>query len=191
MELKKFTIYSTVIVSLLLISCIVCCFIIIPTPYSFTEKPSSITVYNYTKSSTGITVTQTNTHKNDYDKLYENFVTSTNLSIFERIVSGANIYEKPSQDISQKRPTWSTAKSGNVTMELSFDNKQSIVVFVNGNSKQIDFYGVAMVVSSSNLVHEVALYYKTTKNGSYTSSPILLQAKTRNLYKIISSINME
>ena len=189
MELKKFTIYSTVIVSLLLISCIVCCFIKIPTTFEFSSNPTSITVYNYNASSTGITVTETNSYADYYKKLYSEFKNTTNLTVFQRISSGANIYKKPSQDIKQSKPTWSSVKGGNVTIELLFKEKQSIIVYINGYSRQIDFYGVAMIVSSSPFVHEVSLYYKTTTSGSYTSSPILIQMDTKELHKTISSMN--
>ena len=189
MSLKKFTIFSSIIIACMVIVCIVCCFITIPSTFQFSSNPTSITVYNYNLSSTGITATESNTNAENYKKLYEEFKKLTNLTVFQRISSGANIYEKPSQDVNQKKPTWSSVKGGNATIELLFNEKQSIIVYINGNSRQIDFYGLAMVVSSSSFVHEVSLYYKTTTSGTYTSSPILIQMKTNKLYKVINSMN--
>ena len=189
MNIKKFSIYSSIIVSVMIIVCIVCCFIKIPTTFGFSSNPTSITVYNYNASSTGITVTETNSYADYYKKLYSEFKNTTNLTVFQRISSGANIYKKPSQDIKQSKPTWSSVKGGNVTIELLFKEKQSIIVYINGYSRQIDFYGVAMIVSSSPFVHEVSLYYKTTTSGSYTSSPILIQMDTKELHKTISNMN--
>lgn len=189
MNIKKFSIYSSIIVSVMIIVCIVCCFIKIPTTFEFSSNPTSITVYNYNASSTGISVTETNSYADYYKKLYSEFKNTTNLTVFQRISSGANIYKKPSQDIKQSKPTWSSVKGGNVTIELLYKEKQSIIVYINGYSRQIDFYGVAMIVSSSPFVHEVSLYYKTTTSGSYTSSPILIQMDTKELHKTISSMN--
>lgn len=191
MSIKKFSIYASIILSFMVIACIICCFIIIPTPIELKNEPTSITVYNYEISSTGVTATKTNTKANDFDKLYNEFINTTNFSVFERILTGANIYKKPSQDVNQTKPTWSSAKSKAATIELSFKEKESIVVYVDGYSKKIDFYGLAMVVSSSLQVHEVSLYFKTTAGGTYTSTPILIQMKTNKLYKQISTIDFK
>lgn len=185
MNIKKFSICAIIIMSVIVVSCVVCCFIKIPSSFNFTAEPTSITVYDYSQSSTGKTVTKTNTNAEDYEKLFNEFKNLTNLSVFQRIISGANIYEKPSQDIKQEKPTWPTVKGGNVTIELLFKEKQSQVVYVDGYSKQIDFLGLAMVVSSNPFVHEVSLYYKTTTSGTYASSPILIQMDTNELNKII------
>jgi len=189
MNIKKFSICASIIVACMIITCIVCCFITIPSSFKFSENPSSITVYNYNVSSKGITATESNTNAENYKKLIEEFKETTNLTVFQRISSGANIYEKPSQDVKQLKPTWTTVKGGETTIELLFKQKQSMIVYINGYSRQIDFYGLAMVVSSSPFVHEVSLYYKTTTSGSYTSSPILLQMKTNELYKVINSMD--
>lgn len=188
MNIKRFSICAIIIMSLIVVGCVVCCFIKIPSSFEFTAEPTSITVYDYNQSSTGITTTKTNTNSKDYERIFESFKQTTNLSVFQRIISGANIYEKASQDIKQEKPTWSTVKGGNVTIELLFKEKQSQIVYVDGYSKQIDFYGLAMVVSSSPFVHEVSLYYKTTTSGTYTSSPILIQMDTNELNKLIKSM---
>ena len=187
MDLKKFSIFSSIIIGSMMILCIVFSFIVIPTPFRVSEEPNSITVYNYQKSSTGTTYTKTNSGKKTYEKLYAEFVNMTNLSVFERAASGVNIYSKATQDLNQSQPTWANAKSNNITMELSFKNKQSIILSINGNTKQIDFYGLAFVVNNYNFVNDIILYYKTTSTGSYTSSPIILGAKTNNIYKIINN----
>lgn len=191
MGLKRFSIYSSIIMACVMIVCIVCCFIVIPSTITFENDPTSITVYNYNISSTGVTSTKTNTHANDYNNLLNEFKNTTNLTVFQRIFSGANIYKKPSQDLKQLKPTWSTAKKGTATIEMSFNEKESFIVTIDGDTKKIEFYGLAMVVSSSILVHEVALYFKTTPSGTYTSAPILIQMKTNKLYKTIESIDFK
>ena len=186
MKLKTFGIFASSIIAFIAVMCIVFSFIIIPAPFKISEDPSSITVYNNNVSTVGKTVTKTNAESKNYDKLLKAFVETTNLSIFERAVSGANIYSKPTQDIKQELPTWSSIKNKYVTIELSFKNKQSIVVSVEGNTKKIDFYGLALVVEKSNFVNDTVIYYKTT--SSYTSSPIIINANTSKLYKIITSL---
>ena len=172
--------------SVIIVGLIVFSFIVLPTPLKFSEDPMSITIYNYSKATTGITTTKSNSYKETYEELLEEFTNCSNLSVFSRAFSGANIYDKPSQDIAQERPTWSTANKNATTIELLFENKQSIIVTIDRNTKKIDFYGIAMVVSDSVLVHEVALYYKTNRNTSYTSSPILMSVKTNKLYNLIN-----
>ena len=188
MNIKKFSIFSTIILSVMVIACIICCFITIPTPMEFVNDPTSITVYDYSQSTTGITASKTNTKSDSYYKLLKAFKDTTTLTVFQRIASGANIYKKPSQDLEQKSPTWSSAKGGK-TIEMSFNEKESMIVYVDGNSKKIDFYGLAMVVSSSRFIHEVCLYFKTTANGTYSSAPIIIQMNTRGLYNLIKSID--
>ncbi|MBQ4123903.1 hypothetical protein IJD44_09350 [bacterium] len=187
MNIKKFSIYSSIITAVIVIACIVCCFIVIPTPFTFENEPKSITVYNYNKSSKGETVTKNGAYSNYYNTLVKEFQKTTTFTVFERIVSGANIYKKASQDIKQTKPTWSSVKRG-VTIEISFQEKESIVVFVDGDSKLIEYYGLAMVVQPSSNVHEVSLYFNTKQDGSYTSSPILIQMKTEKLYKLITTM---
>lgn len=189
MGLKKFSIYSLIIFSLVVVTCIVCCFIRIETPFKINGEPDSITVYNYEKYPTGRT-TNSNTYNELFNELNNEFKNSSNLSIFQRIASGANIYNKPSMDVKQEKPTWTTAKSKAVTMEISYKEKQSVIVQVDGKTRQIDFYGLAFVLNPSILVHEVSLYYKTSVGGLYVSSPILIQMKTNKLYKIVNSLDL-
>ena len=188
MNLKKFSIFATVIISIIALMCVVFCFIVIPAPFKISEDPASITVYNYNVSTVGKTVTKSNSEKENYEKLLKAFVETTNLSIFERAVSGANVYSKPSQDIKQEEPTWSSVKNKNMTFEISFSNKQYIILSIDGNTKPIGFYGLAFVVESNPFVHQVVMYYKTTSAGTYTSSPILIHANTSRLHSIIQSM---
>jgi len=187
MKLKTFSICTSIILSLLVLSCIVCCFIVIPTPFKFTEKPVNITVYNYKKSSKGETVNSIDM-KDEYENLYESFINCSNFSIFERIASGANIFEKVGIDDSQKRPTWSTAKSNNATIELQFETEQYLYVYKNGKSRRIDFNNIAMVIEEKPVIHEVAIYYKKANDANYSSLQIIMNLKTNELYKIINSI---
>ena len=135
MGLKRFSIYSLIITSLVVIFCVICCFVVIPTPFTFTEMPSKIVVYNYKISSKGETLTSTNSQKENYQIIYDEFVKSSNLSMFQRIVSGANIFEKPTHDVKGIKPTWPTVKGNNATIELTFTNKQHMIVSVDGNTK--------------------------------------------------------
>ena len=191
MSLKKFSICASIIMSVMIVATIIFCFVIIPAPFKISEDASSITVYNQNVSSLGKTITKSNNEKDNYEKILKAFVETTNLSIFERAVSGANIFSKPTQDLNQSSPTWASVKKKDVTIELSFTNKQSIIVSINGNTKQIDFYGLALVVEDSSFVHDVEIYFKTTAGGAYTSNPIIINAKTNKLYDAITSLSFK
>jgi len=188
MTLKKFSIFSAIIISVIILLNIILCFIVIPTPFKITADPSSITIYNYSVSSTGKTITKSNSYKEHYNNLLNAFIYSTNLSIFERAVSGSNVFDKATQDVGNRQPNWNSVKNKNVTIEMNFSEKQSIIVCVNGNTKQIDYYGIALVVNNNTFVKDTVIYYKTSSGGAYTNSPIILGAKTNKLYKIITSI---
>ena len=56
MELKKFSLFSSIIVGVILLITVIINFIVIPTPFRMTSNPSSITVYDYSRSSTGKTL---------------------------------------------------------------------------------------------------------------------------------------
>ncbi len=191
MKLKKFSIFAISIISVILLSCIVFCFVVIPAPFKISDDPQSITVYNQSQSTLGKTLTKSNTEKENYEKILKAFVETTNLSIFERAFSGVNLYSKPTLDVDQKEPTWASVKNKNVTVELNFERRQSIIVSVGGNTRQIDFYGLAMVLDSSIFVKDVVMYYKTTSGGSYTSSPIIIGANTSKLYNLITNLNFK
>ena len=190
MSIKKFSIYTSIILSVMIVASIICCFITIPSPLKFKNDPTTITVYDYSQSSTGKITEKTNVYSNEYNKLLKEFKNTTNLTVFQRIASGANIYKKPSQDLKQTKPTWSSVKGG-VTIEITFKEKESMVLYVNGNTKKIDFVSLAMVVSSSNLVHEAVLYFKSPTDKNYNSTPILIQMKTNGLNRLIRSINFK
>ena len=189
MNLKKFSTFASVIIAAIIVMIVVFGFIVIPAPFNISEDPATITVYDQTQSSLGKTITKSNSEKQNYEKILNAFVQTTNLTVFERAFSGVNIYSKPTQDIEQKQPTWASVKNKEVTIELSFSSKQSIIVSINGNTKQIDFYGLAFVVENNWFVHDVVIYYKTTSSGTYTSSPIIIGANTKKLYNVITSLN--
>ena len=106
-------------------------------------------------------------------------------------LNGKNLKLEPSQDVKQKYSTWKESnKSDNYCMELIFEEKQSIIVTVDGNTKVIEFYGLIMVLNKTSNGAEVAMYFSTSEGTSknYTTSPILVNAKQNGLYKLAASL---
>ena len=187
MTLKKLSIYSIIFAGIIVISCVVFCFIKSNKPLEFNNEPTSITVYDYGKQSTGITLTPA-ADEQQFSSILNCFENITSVSVFERAYSGSNVYDLPGLDINQQKATWGASIVDNKTIELTFGEKQSMIVDIDGYTRQIDFYSIAIVVTNSIFVHEVALYYKISTSGVYTSSPILIKAKTDKLYKMIDAM---
>lgn len=187
MTLKKLSIYSIIFAGIIVVSCFVFAFVKSNKPLSFDNQPTSITVYDYSKQSTGMTITAA-TNEKQFNEILDCFENITSVSVFERAYSGSNVYDLPGLDVNQQKDTWGTAIDNQKTIELTFNTKQSFIVEVDGHTRKIDFYSIGMVVTNSILVHEVALYYKISTSGVYTSSPILVKAKTDKLFNLIDEM---
>ena len=187
MNLKRFSIISAVIIGILVTTLITLSFIKVDNSLNI-DDPSKIIVYS--KSTIGAQYSLETT-PSKYKKAKKCYDSMTNLSVVDYMISGKNLKLEPSQDVDQKYSTWKESnKSNNYCVELIFDEKQSIIVTVDGNTKVIEFYGLIMMLNKTNNGGEVAMYFSTSEgtSKSYTTSPILLNGKQNALYKLAQSL---
>jgi len=73
---------------------------------------------------------------------------------------------------------------------MIFDEKQSVVVTAEGNTKVVEFYALIMILDKTSNGGEAALYFSTSEgtSKSYSKSPILVNAKLNDLYDFAKSL---
>lgn len=195
MSLKKFSIFTAIIVSILVVLTVVLSCIKVDSGLKI--EPDKIIVY--LKDSAGVTcyddsVNQRNkTHFAELKKRYKNM---TKLSIMDYMLRGKAVDVTPSQDLDDKYDVWSYSNKSNFyCLELIFKEKQSVVVKIGEDTKVVDFYALIMKVEKSSLSHEVALYFSSTSDydasKSYSSSPILVNANQNSIYKYLDKMAKE
>lgn len=187
MNLKRFSIISAVIIGILIATLVTLSLIRVDNGLSL-DEPSKIIVYSKTTVGKQYTEEETPSMYKKAKKLYEEM---TNLSVIDYMVSGKSLRQEPSQDIDQHYDTWKESnKSSFNCVELIFDEEQSIIVNVNGNTKVVEFYALIMKVEKSATGREVAMYFSTSSgtSKSYSTSPILINAKQNDLYKLAESL---
>lgn len=186
MSVKKFSIITSVIVGLMVVMVIVLSCIKVNVGIALV--PDKINVYNHTSSAVVSTEELTPTR---YQKLLKLYNSMTNLSIADYMFRGKSVQEMPSQDVDNKYSTFSeSSKQEEVCIELIFNEKQSLIVSIDGNTKRVEFYALIMTVKKSTLSREVAVYFSgsTGETKYYSNSPILINAKQNALYKYASTI---
>lgn len=190
MTIKRFSIIASIIIGIVLITSIVLSCVKIDNGLNIAQ-PDKIIIYK--ESSTGVEFSQEQ-RPGDFNKLNNLYKNSTRLSIMDHLLNGRNIKELPSQDLDEEYGNWLVSnKENNYCVELIFDEKQSTVVEIEGNTKVVEFYGLIMIVEKSTLGHEVAMYFSnsTSSSKSYTKAPILISAKQNGLYKFIENFEIE
>lgn len=183
MNLKRFSIISAVIIGLIIATIITLACIKVDNGLSL-DDPSKIIIYSKSTVGTQYSLEETPSKYRQAKKAYEEM---TNLSVIDYMITGKSLKLEPSQDVKQKLDTWKeTNKSNNYCVELIFDEKQSVVVSVDGDTKVVEFYALIMIVNKTTYSHEVAMYFSTSEgtSKSYTTSPILVKAKQNALYKL-------
>lgn len=181
MTYKKFGIVAIVISALIVISCIVLCFIETNNePLRFTSAPKTIYLYNHGTQATAVTE-EDNSEK--FNRIFANVKDMTSISIFTRFAQGGKIDELPSQDVDCEIGYYSNAlKQENLCIELVFDQVQQQLIQIDGNEKVVEYYSMLFVVNEGG-AHVVAVYLnQNTSNRVYTGLPMLVRADTTNLY---------
>ena len=115
----------------------------------------------------------------------------TNLSIFDYMEKGISLKAKPSQDYDNKfLPYKNLNKEEGFFLEMQYENTQTIVVEIDGDTKVVEFTGLMMQVENSARASEVALYFSTSTGSSksYKDNPIIIVAKQRNLYRYLNTL---
>ena len=189
MTLKKFGIFTGIIAAIIVITTIVLSCIRVDCGLGLT--PDKIIVYS--ESSVGVEYTEETTPSR-YNRLNSLLNSSTNLSIIDYMFRGVSLNSKPSQDIDNEYGRWSeNNKSNGYCVELIFNDKQTVIVSIDGDTKVVEFYGLIFMVEDSIASREVAIYFSTSEGSSksYTTNPILLNAKQNKLLSYLIEINEE
>ena len=189
MTIKKFSIFTSIIISIVLITSIVLGCVKVDNGLDI-ANPDKILIYKET--STGLELTASGRPK-DYKKVKNLYNEMTNLSILDHMLNGRGIKDMPSQDIDGLNGTWKESyKTSGYCIELIFDEQQSVVVNVDGSTKVLEFYGLIMRVTKTTLGEETAIYYSssTGSSKSYSGNPILVATKQNKLYKFIDSLDI-
>ena len=187
MNLKRFSIFTSIIIAIIIATVITLSCIKIDNGLK-TDEPVKFNLYAKTSVSTQYSKTETPSKFNEVNELYKEM---TRLSLLDKTLTGRKMHAMPSQDIEQNYPTWKEAnKSDYYCLEVIFEEKQSITVSIDGNTKVIDFYGLIMKVTKSTTSKEVAMYFSTSEGTykSYSTSPILINANQSGMYKYIDKL---
>jgi len=187
MNLKRFSIIASVIIGLIIATIITLSCIKVDSGLDI-DNPSKIIVY--AKNSVGVQYSMEET-PSKYKKAKKCYEDMTNLSIFDYMVTGKSLKQKPSQDINQKYETWKESnKNTFYCVELIFKEKQSVIVTIDGKTKVVEFYALIMKVDKTTTSEEVAMYFSTSEgtSKSYSTSPILINAKQNKLYDLAKSL---
>lgn len=187
MNFKKFAIFSCVIVAIIAATMVVLGCIHVNSRLDI-EEPTTF-VY-YLKTSVGLEKTKTDSPK-IYNNLKKKVDEMTNLSIFDYMAKGISLKAKPGQDYDNKFPPYKNLnKEEGFFLEMQYENTQTIVVEIDGDTKVVEFTGLMMQVKNSARASEVALYFSTSTGSSksYKDNPIIIVAKQKNLYRYLNTL---
>jgi len=186
MNYKRFGLVSLILSVLIIGAVISLCFIKTDTKgekLNITE-PSKFIYYD--SSVVGNEVASGTTK---FDRIYTELKNMTNLSIFNRLVSGGKLDESPRAELSSKTEAGyssSQMKTENTCLEVCFNTKQTQILETDGNRHVIEYYSLLFVVSKSG-TREVAIYFDTKNidNHTYTGLPFFVRANTEGINKAI------
>lgn len=189
MNFKKFTIYATIISLIIIIATFSLGFITTSTPLHI-DEPSAFYIYNNDTTSTKIT-------KENNPEVFQQLVNGlnnlTNINLATRLIQGGNINEQPSQDVKSEygEITVNLIKIKHVVVEVVWENKQQQIVYINGNTKMLEFYSMAFAIEdTSTRIIPICLSQSlpNVTNKDYKGSPLLIRGSTAELYKATKEI---
>ena len=189
MKLKTFSIISSIFIGVIIILSIV--LVCVKTTTAFTcSAPSTINVYNHKTVSTSYTKTDTPVN---YEKLWAEIKNIGKLSVLDRIVNKYEIDDKISQDIQGKNGKWDSEadtnnKKENIVIELEFEEKQSQIIYVDGDSKLIEYKKLIFVAPEDGKSRELVVYFMISDGSAYSTNPFLIHGNCKNLIKVINNL---
>jgi len=186
MNAKKFAIVACCFIAVIIASMITLgCIKVNDAPDM--DTPSKYVVYAFDSNGTE---RNPDTPK-DFNKIDKAVKQSTNLNLFDYMAKGKSLKARAWQDIDGKLGAFKEGyKSDGICLEMIFEEKQSIVVEIDGNTRVIDFTGLIMQVKNSRKASDVALYFSTSTSDTYKSyqeNPIVIVAKQNKLYEVLSA----
>lgn len=155
------------------------------------QAPTTIRVYNQSLSPKTI---QPGSQKEQFDTLFSYFQNMTKVSMFERLCADNTFFSGIKQPKNGKTYAYSnTIQSKGVCMELLFEEKQSLVITIDGNTKKIETKAILFEVKPAKTAYVIQIYFginNSSTSPQYISSdgnsyPLLTVAKTNKLYNYI------
>ncbi len=186
MNLKKFSIASGIFTALIIVLSIVLSCIKTTTSFII-EKPSAISIYNHSTVST--TYSETNT-KSKYYELYEKLKNIGTISILERAINKIEVNDTLSQDVNRYLPNWAGDSNlkNNICIEIKYETTQSQIVYVDGDSKKIDYKQLIFILPEDGKTQQIAIYFMISSGSTYSASPILMNVNCKDLYNYIKTL---
>ena len=185
MSFKKFTIIAVVLSAIIIAVSLTLCFVKTDT---YGEKlrlssPNYFVVYDGSEAGTKIS-----SNSADYQALSSEFLKFTSVSIFSRLVFNGvldeDVVQEQASNISAGYYT-SAMKHQNTCLEACFEEKQTQIISIDGNTKVVEYYSLLFEISSSG-TRNVYIYFDSDNitNHTYTGLPLVVTGNTENLLKM-------
>lgn len=190
MNFKKFAIIAASFLGLIFIAMIVLACIHVNDGLEI-SKPDTYNVYINSRTATG-GYTENDTPKvySKIDKLYKEM---TNLNLVDYMAKGMSFKSvKPGQNLEKGDEFDESVKESGICLELVYEEKQTIVVEIDGNTKVIEFYSIIMQVENQRKCREISVYFSTSSGSykTYQENAILIVGKQSKLYNYLSSLKV-
>lgn len=155
-------------------------------------SPYSVVVFDH--STTGKELKSENT-LNNFNKKFEKL---TNVTVYDKLVNGANLSKRIYQDSDNKFSKWSTdLLNKNLVVEIIYNSMQDLIVYDGKDTRVVSYYCLSFVIPKTTDFTEIAVYYSLTsntdgneKNESYAScTPLILYGDAKELSKFVGSVS--
>ena len=187
MKYKKFSIVASIIAALIVVMVVIFGCLKVNNGLEI-NNPDSILVYSKSVVANEYTLEETPSVYNKLKSLYKEM---TNLTVFDFMLSKNDIHTKPTQDINNKYKEWTNVnKQSGYCVVFLYNEKQSIIISIDCDTKVIEFYGLIMQVSENVGVQKIALYFSTTSGSSktYSDSPIVVIGKQKAMFNYVKEL---
>lgn len=185
MNAKKFSIVVGIFLAIIAVTMVVLACVRVGYDAQIAE-PTTYVVYAKSKG-TGKSYNKENTER--YSKLSGLVKNMTSLNIIDYMAKGMSLKAKPSQDYDNKYKWSDNYKMDGYCLELIYDDKQTMIVEIDGNTKVVEYTALFIKVDGKWSADEVAVYFSnsTGTQKSYQENPILMIAKQNKLYKYLKT----
>lgn len=189
MNLKKFGIISEIFIAIIIVLSIVLSCVTTTTSMEMAD-PATITVYDH--NVLGTTYSKENT-PTKYKNLLNEIRNIGKMSVLTRAINKVELHDTISQDINGDFANWAGDSNlkNNICIELKFNETQSQIVYVDGDSKQIDYKQLIFILPEDGKVQEMAIYFMISSGANYSASPMLMTVNCKNLFNYINDNLLE
>ena len=189
---KIFSIISAIMSGVVLLFVLTLCFIKTNVKMD-RNNPAFIYVFN--KSTTATVANGYSKNNAEYEKVLKRLNKVSSVSIFTRLVNGADVNPKIEQDLNGTFSKWSTdIKQNNVVVELVYDREQDMIVYVGDDTRVVSYFCLSYVIPLTKDFSDIIVYYATTnsddgKNQSYQEcSPLVIKGKAGSMLKYVDTL---